>query len=207
MRKESSELVTKMLDSCLAFEENFQKPSGGEAAEEAPIDTWKSDKKKIIREIADIVSDLNGGIHNDALEGIKVEEHTSPLSIDWGQGEVIPPCANIARSIRVSASAISSTAAETAPPVPPRALCRVMSDPIYADAKRADVEKERQEIWNTSTAERKKYVSFSTCKTWAKTELVKHVTQLKAAQAFEPRIGEHHRVFFASADFHRARSK
>jgi hypothetical protein len=43
-------------------------------------------------------------------------------------------------------------------------------------------------------------VSFSTCKTWTKTELVKHVTQLKAAQAFEPRIGEHHRVFFASAD-------
>ena len=134
MERESSELETKMLDSSLTFEENFQKPvpPGSEAAEEAPIDTWKSDKKKTIPENADVVHDLYGGIHNDALDKINIEEHKEPLSMDWGKGDVIPPCASIARSIRVSASAISSNAAETAPPVPPRALNRVLSDTIYA---------------------------------------------------------------------------
>ena len=202
MLREVEELQTKMLDSFLTFEENFQKsvPPGTEGEEEIRIDKWKNDKKKIIREIADVVHDLYGGVHNDALDKINIEEHKDPLSMDWASGVVIPPCTIIARSVRVSASSISSTAAETAPPAPARGLHRVMSDPIYADARRADVDKERNEVWQQAIGERKKFVSFSTCKTWTANELMKHMSQLKSFQSFEPAVGDHHRVFFASSD-------
>ena len=71
-----------------------------------------------------------------ALDRLNVEDHKDPLSIDWASGDVIAPCASIARSVRVSASALSSTAAETAPPpATRRGLHRVMTDPVYAEQK------------------------------------------------------------------------
>ena len=115
---------------------------------------------------------------------------------------MIKVCSEIARNLRKTSSTISSTAAEQSapPPMKPHALRRLNSDPVYQDARKEDVEKERNDAWQRAIGERKRYVPFATCKPWSVSEIIKMVGQIKACESFKPEIGVRHRVFFVSAD-------
>ena len=197
MKQEVDDLISKF-DSFESFGESFQNTSSEEL--ESDFIRWKKDKKKIVREIADLVHDLFGGVHNAALDALLLDTHASPLTVDWASGDIIAPCAGIVRSLRASASTIPSTVAENAPTQPIRGLHRMKSDPVYEDARKADVDKERNEIWRQAVEERKKLVTFVSCSNWTEAGLNQMVSQLKACQAFKPIVGESHRVFHASAD-------
>ena len=64
--------------------------------------------------VASFADSFQHAVHDAALDTLNLEAHKDPLSVDWAAGEVIAPCAGIVRSLRASASTISSTAAESA---------------------------------------------------------------------------------------------
>ena len=77
---------------------------------------WKAERKKVMRDLADFMHDLYGGVHDTVLDKLLIEDHKDPFSVDWGKGEVTKVCFEIARNLRKGASTISSSVAESAPP-------------------------------------------------------------------------------------------
>ena len=66
--------------------------------------------------------------------------------------------------------------------------------------RRADIERERNEVWLRAIRERMKYVTITVCRTWTPTSIKNYVAVLKPLAAFTAVVGERHRVFCASAD-------
>ena len=136
--------------------------SNGEADELNKFERWKAERKRVIRDLADFLHALFGGVHDTVLDKISLEDHKDPFSVEWGC--VIKVCENIARDLRKGAATISSTDAESAPPpMAARALTRLKSDPVYEDSRNQDIEKERNDAWQRAIVERKRYVTFATC--------------------------------------------
>ena len=122
-----------------------------------------------------------------------------PTAVDWASTAI--PVSFVIRNLRLSGSTVSSTAAENAPPLMPRTLQRMASDPMKVDiVRQAHMEKERNDVWHQAAKHRMKYVTFTICKTWSVNAIKNHIAGLKSASKFKPAVGEAHRVFSASAD-------
>ena len=76
----------------------------------------------------------------------------------------------------------------------------MMSDPVYQEQRRQDVERERQTMWQRATGERKTFVTFSALKQWTKERIKVHVASLAAVKEFKGVTGEKHRILFGSCD-------
>ena len=74
------------------------------------------------------------------------------------------------------------------------------SDPVYEEARREEIENERQETWRKAAAERKTLVTFSVIKQWTKEKLKAHLASLAAAKEFKGVVGVQHRILFGSCD-------
>ena len=65
-------------------------------------------------------------------------------------------------------TAVSCSAAVTAPAPRWRTLSRYKSDPVYVEARSDEVQRELQETWWKSLGKRKTFVTFSVCEQWIK---------------------------------------
>ena len=119
------------------------------------FEAWKTDKRKIIQDIADFLHDLYGGTYDGTLDKLSIEDCKEPNSVDWAKNFV--PVAAIIQKLRLHGSAVSTTAVPTAPPLMNRTIQRMKSDPMSADLERvADIQRERQDVWRKATLERTK---------------------------------------------------
>ena len=207
-KNEVADLIAKF-QSYAEFSKHFQPPPYALAPsqdlekedleKDDKFEAWKDGKRKLTCDIADFLHDLFGGSHDGTLEGMSIEDHKDPSGVDWTATDI--PVAAIINSLRLSGSQVSSAAAESAPPMPARALNRMSSDPMQADAiRQMDVERERNEVWFRAGRERMKYATFSFCKNWTLAGIKNHVAKLKVVGSFQANAGEQHRVTFASAD-------
>ena len=53
---------------------------------------WKAERKKVMRDLADFMHDLYGGVHDTVLDKLLIEDHKDPFSVGWGKGEVTKVC-------------------------------------------------------------------------------------------------------------------
>ena len=43
---------------------------------------WKAERKKVMRDLADFMHDLYGGVHDTVLDKLLIEDHKDPFSAD-----------------------------------------------------------------------------------------------------------------------------
>ena len=161
----------------------------------------KKDKRHATSNSADFLRDLYGGVYDTALAASNMDECSTPASLERYIVKRIKAYAEIVRQYRASATAVSSLAAEeNAPKCKKRALTMMLSDQVCDNARKTDVEEERNEALRRATAERKSYVTLSVCKLWTAQNLTTHVASLAAANEFKGPFGERHRLPVGSCD-------
>ena len=131
---------------------------------------------------------------------MNIDECKDPSQVDWSTVKGLTQFEPMVRFFRSAGTAVSCSAAETAPAPTKRTLSRYESDPVYEEARSDEVQRERQETWRKATFERKTLVTFSVCKQWTKEKVRGHLASLAAAKEFKGVIGEQHRILFGSCD-------
>ena len=190
-----------LLESCFGTHEAFEKNFQSLASPQEAMDEWKQNKRKPVADAADFLWDVYGGVYDKVLEATNMSECKDPSEVDWSTMKGLKGSFDgIVRGFRSACSAVSCTAVDEAPVANKRTLHRMMSDPVYEDANKAEVKKERDETWRKAAAVRKATVTFSVCKQWTKASLKQHLASLVAAKEFKGVVGESHRVLWASCD-------
>ena len=179
-----------------AFEAQFQSSDQPQNR----IDLWKQNKRKAVQEAADFIYDLYGGVYDGALAAMNIEECKDPADVTWSTVKGLTPYEAIVRLFRSAGTAVSCAAAEPAPAPNQKALRRLKSDPAYEDARKEEIQKERQETWRKAAVERKTLVTFAVNRQWTKEKLKSQLASLTAAKEFKGVVGEKHRILFGSFD-------
>ena len=157
---QEAEELEKSFGSYASFESNFQTL----ASPQDSLETWKKNKRKAIAEAGDFLNDMYGCLYDEALAATNIDECKDPSEIQWTSVKGLGPYETIVRLFKSAGTAVSCNDAEEAPAPNKRTLTRMMSDPVYEDARKEEVDKERKETWRKATVERKTLVTFSVCK-------------------------------------------
>ena len=132
--------ILSTFSSYAEFSKHFQHPPHDLAASQDenaidPYEAWKENKRKLTCDVADFLHDLYSGSHDATLDKMPIEDpKEDPTAVDWASTAI--PVSFVIRNLRLSGSTVSSTAAENAPPLMPRTLQRMASDPMKVDTVR-----------------------------------------------------------------------
>ena len=153
--KSEADALENDFGSYPAMEKNFQSQADPQDALEA----WQQNKRKSIVEASNFLFDLYGCVYDADLAKINIEECKDPTQYEWETQTGMDKFAIAVRLFRSAGTAVSCSAAEDAPIPNNRTLKRLMSDPVYEDARHEEVQRERQDTWRKVTAERKQSVT------------------------------------------------
>ena len=79
------------------------------ASPQDALDTWKQDKRKAIAESADFLHDLYGGVHDEALAAMNIDDHKDPGAVDWLTVKGLAPYEAIVRLFRSAGTCLLYT--------------------------------------------------------------------------------------------------
>jgi hypothetical protein len=173
-----------------------------------PIVKWKEGKTLLAKEAADFMYDLFGNVYGEHIKNMALDEKTNYMTVEWSEVEGFKPLGQLVQALHTRSAAVESGTSDSAPPASARMLSRLNSDPAYQESRLADIQKERNDLWNRATKERKRYVSISHCKVSLKLHLTDHIQKIKQVADWKGEPLHAHRLFVFSAElFHEHRSE
>jgi hypothetical protein len=201
VHKELSELL-QACECYGTFQHKFPPVAlpSSEGEGDLPIVKWKEGKSILAKEAADFMYDLFGNVYGEHIKNLALDEKSNYMTVEWSEVEGFKALGELVQSLHTRSAAVESGACDSAPPASTRMLSRLTSDPAYHESRLADIQKERNDLWNRATKERKRYVSISHCKIAMKLHLAEHIQKLKQVTDWKGEPLHAHRLFVFSAE-------
>ena len=160
---------------------------------------------KVTHLALDFGFDVMSGSYDDALKKALTGK-ASVQDVAWASVD-IEPLRELTRTLNMHKSVIQISKGEVAPPPSTRTLQRYGSDANPEEvSRRAQMLRERQDVWKQAVAQRKRFVAVGHAKCGVKAHAQTFYEKCTSVYNYATKAGEAHRVFVFSAElFHECR--